>query len=132
MAASNSSKIPPQAQDVEKSILGAMLIDKDAPARVFDTLDENGFFSPQHQRIFRSMWELFQASQPIDVVTVSQELRKHGKSNGEESVYLSELAGNIPSSTNIDTHARILKEKALLRQTITFCADISNRAFMDA
>src|SRR5258706_14083184 len=105
----NSNKIPPQAQDVERSILGAMLIDKDAPARVFDTLDENGFFHPDHRRIFRSMWELFQASQPIDVVTVSQELRKHGKSNGEDSIYLSELAGKIPSSTNINPHARSLK-----------------------
>lgn len=123
-------RVPPQATDVEKLILGSILNDKEAITKVIDTLDESAFYSPHHQMIYRAMLSLFESSAPIDIVTVIEEMKKRGKLNEvEDPVYLTELSAGASSSANIEYHSRIVLEKALLRRLISSSQEIIARSF---
>lgn len=128
----DSRRIPPQAVDVEKAVLGAMLIDKESAPKVLDILDVESFYDPVHQRIFRSMLSLFEKSEPIDSVTVVEELRGRGDLNPtEDPLYITDLTMNVSSAANIEYHARIVLEKALMRSLISSASGIATRAYSD-
>lgn len=130
--ASINVRIPPQAVDVEKSVLGAMLIDKDAVPKVIELLDVTSFYNPTHQNIFQAMVSLFDKNDPIDTLTVVEELRRNGKLNAsEDPVYITQLTMDISSPANVEYHARIVLEKALMRSLISTSSEVMSRAYSE-
>jgi replicative DNA helicase len=123
-------RVPPQAVDVEMAVLGAMLLEKGALAKAIEILDESCFYKPAHQRIFEAMTALFERSEPVDLITLIDELRRRAeleKVGGE--YYLTELTTKVTSSANIEYHAHIVLEKALMRQLIVSSSDVISRAY---
>ncbi|MBD3344529.1 MAG: replicative DNA helicase [Chitinivibrionales bacterium] len=125
-----TQRIPPQAPDVERAVLGSMLIDASNVATAMEILDENCFYVTAHKRIYECMVSMFDKDVPLDVLTLSEELRKRGwlESVGAEP-YLSELVESIATSANIEHHAKILLEKSTLRQLISIAAEITTESF---
>ncbi len=119
---------PPYSAEAEISVLGGMLIDRDAVARAVETVDDSMFYREGHRRLFRAMARLFERGDVVDVITVSEELKKTGEMEqaGGHS-YLAELLDAVPTAANIEYHARIVREKALLRRLI----DASSRIIRD-
>jgi len=125
-------KIPPQARDLEEAVLGAILIEKDAISYVSDILKPESFYVDAHATIYRAIQNLFARSQPIDLLTVSEELRKEGQlENIGGAYYLSELTNKIGSSANIEYHARIVIQKFIQRELIHISNDIIKDAYED-
>jgi len=126
-------RVPPQAVEVEMSVLGAMLLEKEAIARALDMLTEEAFYKEAHRLIFQGMIALFDRSEPVDLVTLTEELRRRGvleKVGG--SYYLTELTNRLTSAANIEYHAKIVLEKALMRQLIASSNEVSGRAYEDS
>ncbi len=124
------ARVPPQAVDVEKSVLGAMLLDKEAVHTAIETIDESIFYRDAHRKIYQAMVALFDKNEPIDVITLSEELKK--REELEEiggDYYLTELAAMVPSSANIEYHLKIVRDKALLRKLIVACNSVVKSAY---
>ncbi len=125
-------KIPPQARELEEAVLGAILIEKDAISYVSDILKPESFYVDAHATIFRAIQTLFGKAQPIDLLTVTEELRKNAKL--EEvggAFYLSELTNKIASSANVEFHARIIIQKFIQRELIRISNDIIRDSYED-
>jgi replicative DNA helicase len=128
----SGGRIPPQAVDVEKAVLGAMLLDKEAVPKTLELLDPTSFYNPTHRKFFGAMMSLFEKDEPVDAVTVVEELRRQGNLNAaEDPVYITELTMNVTSAANVEYHARIVLEKALMRNLIASSAAITSRAYSD-
>ncbi len=123
-------KIPPQAVDVEEQVLGAMLLEKEAIAKVIEILDEDAFHADYHRKIYQAILAMFDHSEPVDTITLSEELRRRGHLElvGGEP-YLVELTMKVTSAANVEYHARIVLEKALMRTLIATTSTIAARAF---
>jgi len=116
---------PPVSLEAEVSVLGGMLIDPQAVVRVIEILDDSMFYREANRRLFQSMVRLFQTSQVIDVITLSEDLKKTGELEQAGGVgYLAQLLDAVPTAANIEYHARIVREKALLRRLIDASSDI--------
>ena len=126
-------KIPPQALELEEAVLGAMLIDKKGVDEVIDILQPDAFYKTSHQLIFEAIYQLFQDSQPIDLLTVSSELRKKGKLEavGGE-FYLVQLSQRVASSAHIEFHARIILQKFIQRSLIKISNEIIESAYKES
>lgn len=126
----NSIRLPPQALDVERTVLGSMLIDSNAIAVVFELLQEDSFYSSANRLIFSTMREMFEKNIPIDLLTVADMLRKKNllAAIGEET-YLAELAECIVTASNIEYYCNILREKAILRKLINISGEITTECF---
>ncbi len=112
-------KIQPQALPLEEVVLGAIMLDKDAIAIVIDILDDSSFYLDAHQLIYKAMRDLFIDDHPIDLLTVTEKLKKNGdldKIGGP--MFLVELTNRITSSANIEYHARIVAQKHIQRELI--------------
>jgi replicative DNA helicase len=126
----SGSRVPPQAVDVEKVVLGAMLIDKEAAPKALELLDPTSFYDPTHHKLFLAMQSLFEKGEPIDAVTVIEELRRKGTLNAsDDPLYITELTMNVTTSANVEYHARIVLEKALMRNLIAAASEVAARAF---
>jgi replicative DNA helicase len=116
---------PPYAPEAEISVLGGMLIDGDAVAKAIEIVDDTMFYREGNRRVFRAMARLFTRGQVVDPVTLREELQK---TDELESVggtnYLSELLDAVPTAANIEYHARIVRERALLRRLIEASSQI--------
>ena len=124
--------LQPQALDVEKAVLGALMIDKDAYAVVCEMLHPESFYEPRNQKVYAAVRDLSMAERPVDVLTVTEQLAKNG--DLEEvggPVYVAELSSRVASSANIEYHARIIAQKYLARQLISFASVIETKAFDD-
>ncbi|MBI4373159.1 MAG: replicative DNA helicase [Candidatus Omnitrophica bacterium] len=123
-------KIPPQNLEAEASVLGAMLFAPEAVSRALEVLEESFFYSEAHRMIFSAMINLFDRNQAIDLITVTEELRKHKQLEliGGAS-YLAQLTASVPTAANVEFHARIVKEKALLRNLIATATQIIQDSF---
>ena len=122
-------KLPPQALDLEEVVLGAMMIDKKGVDEVIDILTPEAFYKESHQLIFQSIFSLFQKSEPIDLLTVSNQLKKdnnHDRIGGD--FYLISLTQKVSSSAHIEFHARIILQKFIQRSLIK----ISNEIITDS
>ncbi|HEY0674126.1 MAG TPA: replicative DNA helicase [Longimicrobiales bacterium] len=116
---------PPYAPEAEISVLGGMLIDGDAVARALEVVDDSMFYREANRRIFRSMARLFQRGQVIDPITISEELKKTDELEFVGGLaYLAELLDAVPTAANIEYHARIVRERALLRKLIEASSQI--------
>ncbi len=122
-------KLPPQAIELEEVVLGAMMIDKKGVDEVIDILTIDAFYKEIHQNIFEAIFKLFQKSEPIDLLTVSNQLKKdktHEKIGGD--FYLISLTQKVSSSAHIEFHARIILQKFIQRSLIK----ISNEIITDS
>ena len=119
VARPSARRIPPQAVDVEQAILGAMLLEQGAIAQAIAVLVPDAFYRPEHERIYAAVLDLFEAGTPVDIVTLTEELRRREELDAVGgSYYLAELAGGVASAANVEYHARIISEKAVLRKLI--------------
>ena len=126
-------KIPPQAVDLEEAVIGAMLIDKKGVDEVIDILQEDAFYKEAHQHIFSAIHHLFETSEPIDLLTVSAQLRKMGtleKVGGD--FYLVQLSKKVSTSAHIEFHARIILQKFIQRSLIKISNEIIESSFKDS
>jgi replicative DNA helicase len=116
---SGSDRQPPYAPEAEISVLGGMLIDGDAVAKALEFVDDTMFYREANRRVFRSMTRLFQRGQVVDPVTLGEELSKTDELDGIGGMsYIAELLDAVPTAANIEYHARIVRERALLRRLI--------------
>ena len=109
----------PQNIEAEQSVLGAMLIDKNAVELISEQLKPEDFYRQTHQVIFKTMMELHSRKEAVDMVTVINELKKTEKLNDVGGIsYITFLAGKVPTAANATFHARIVVEKSILRQLV--------------
>lgn len=123
-------RIPPQDLDAEQSVLGAMMISKEAIALGMGKVKPDYFYREAHTHIFNAIFSLYRSNEPVDLVTVSSELKKMDKleeSGGRK--YLAELADYVPTAKNIEKYATIVMEKALLRRLIDAGSSIIGESF---
>lgn len=124
--------LQPQALDVEKAVLGALLIDKDAYSVVCEILYPESFYEPRNQKVYSAIRTLSMAEQPVDILTVAEQLAKQGDLEDVGGpVYITELSSRVASSANVEHHARIIAQKFLARQLISFASGIETKAFDD-
>ncbi len=123
-------RVPPQDQDAEQAILGAMLIDPEAVPRAIEILRAEDFYRPAHRILFQAMVDLADHEQPVDVVTTAAALRQSGQIEGVGgAAYLAELQDVVATSANVAYHARIVAERALLRGLIEAGTDIVRQGY---
>jgi replicative DNA helicase len=123
-------KIPPQNLAAEQSVIGSMLLDKNAVIRVIESLRPDSFYRDAHRFIYEAVLELFDRGEPVDLVTVTEALRKSGKLDAVGgSVYIADLINSVPTSANVEYYARIVEEKAVLRRLIEAGTKIVSDAF---
>ncbi len=112
-------RVPPQAPDVEQAVLGAMLIEREAIPRAIEVLPPDAFYDPRHTKIYNAILSLFERSNPVDMITLSDELRRREELESVGGAYyITELTTVVASSANVEYHARIIAEKSLLRKLI--------------
>jgi replicative DNA helicase len=120
----------PRAPEAEQAVIAAMLMDTDAILRASEHVDDTMFYDERHRRIFRAMISISQRSEVVDPVTLGNELARRGEldaSGGKE--YIGELIDAVPTAANVEYHAKIVKEKALLRRLIETSTTIITEAF---
>ncbi len=123
-------KIPPQNVEAEAGVLGAMLFTPDAVSRALEVLQESFFYSEAHRLIFSAMLSLFDRNQAIDLITITEELRKRKQLEAIGGAsYLAQLTASVPTAANVEYHAKIVKEKALLRNLIATATQIIQESF---
>ncbi len=125
-------KIQPQAIELEEVVLGALMIDNESLSDTIDSLQPEYFYKPDHQKIFEAIINLFNNNKPVDILTVSEELKRM---DALESIggmlYISQLTNNVSSSSNTEFHARIIAEKFIKRSLISISNNIIGDAFND-
>jgi len=112
-------RIPPQAVELEKAVLGSIMLDSESMWRIVNVIDETCFYREEHRKIYAAMFALFERQEPYDLLTVTEELKKnkHLESVGGAS-YLAEILATVATSSNAEYHARQILEKYLLRKVI--------------
>ncbi len=123
-------KVPPSSIDAEKSTLGSMLLDRDAIAKVVEILRVDDFYREVHGTIFTAITDLFDKGEPVDLVTVSEELRE--KEELEDiggASYITSLVNSVPTAANVDHYAKIVEEKSILRKLIKASSQISQLGY---
>jgi replicative DNA helicase len=129
-------KVPPYSAEAEISVVGAVLIDREAVYRIMDVVTPEDFYDDRHKYIMRIVYNLAREQKPIDIVSVSDGLKKINKLVEVGGVtYLARLADSVPNSANAEYYAEVVKEKSLLRQLIRIGSEISDLGFnasMDA
>ncbi|MBQ9931693.1 MAG: replicative DNA helicase, partial [Firmicutes bacterium] len=132
MASAGLERIPPHNEDAEKSVLGAVLLDKDALSDVLELLQPEDFYNEMHQEIYRTIKELYRKSSPVDILTVSDELKKR---KSLEMVggraYIALLSTSVPSTANAVQYAKIIEEKSVLRKLIASASDIMEKGYQE-
>ena len=123
-------KLPPQDIDAEKSVLGSILIDKNVVVDVMDFLRPDHFYKTSHQNIFNAIVSLYEKRDPIDIITLQNELTKLGKLEEVGGVtYLSELVYFVPTSSNAQHHAKLVQEASIRRNLISSASKIAELAY---
>jgi len=122
-------KLPPQDIEAERSVLGALMLDRTATVKVADIIAPIDFYHPAHQKIFGSILELFERGEPIDLLTISANLKgKKELQNVGGMDYLSELVANVPTSAHVERYAELVKENRVRRDLIEASSDINEQA----
>ncbi|WP_312902771.1 replicative DNA helicase [Chryseobacterium taichungense] len=126
-------KMPPNALDFERLVIGTFLIDKKGLDHSIDLLTPEVFYDPRHQVIFSTILKLYEGNQPVDLMTIIQDLKKDGKLNlaGGDS-YIIDLTMGVSSSAHIEYHVRVILEKYILRSLINVSANVIDAAYKEA
>lgn len=125
-----SQKLPPQSLEAEYSVLGGLMLEREAFDQVADLIDAADFYKPSHQIIYRIISDLHHKAQPVDLVTVTNALQSKNELDvigGPE--YLLSLLDKVVSAANIDSHAKIIHEKSLLRRLISTSSGLIEKAY---
>lgn len=123
-------RIQPQAPEFEEAVLGALMIERDAYSLVSEILKPESFYEHKHQLIYAAITELVMNQKPVDILTVKEQLSKRGELDEVGGpFYITQLSGKVASSAHIEYHARIIAQKALARELITFSSNIQSKAF---
>ncbi len=126
-------KVPPQAIDMEEAVLGAIMLEKEAVITILDILKPASFYKEAHQKIFKAISDLSSREYPVDLYTVTEELRAHDELESVGGpVYLTQLTSKVVSAANVDYHARIVAQKYIQRELIRVSTEIQNRSFDDS
>nr|WP_229310966.1 replicative DNA helicase [Larkinella soli] len=132
LAPTGLGKLPPQAIDLEEAVLGALMIEKDALSTVIDILKPESFYKEANQKIYNAIVTLFGNAEPVDMLTVTQQLRKTGEI---EMVggggYITDLTTRVSSAANIEYHARVIAEASIKRALIAVATEIQRDAYED-
>ena len=129
---SPTGKLPPQRLEMEAAVLGALMLEKDALTTVIDILKPHSFYKDGHQRIYKAINNLFDKSEPIDQLTVVQELREMGELEAAGGVgYVAGLTMHINSAAHVESHARKILEAAIKRELIRNASDVLRDAYED-
>jgi len=125
-------KIPPQAKELEEVVLGAMMLEGNAVATVIDILKPDSFYVNANKLVFLAIHSLFNKSKPIDILTVTEELKLMGKlEDAGGAFYIAELTSRIASAANVEHHARIVAQKFIQRELIRISSDIIKSSYED-
>jgi replicative DNA helicase len=125
-------KVPPQAVELEEAVLGALMLEQNSLVDVLDILSVDCFYKESHKVIFKSIIELFSKSEPIDLLTVTQSLRKNGTLEiAGGAFYVTELTSKVGSCANIEYHSRIIFEQYLKRELIRISGETQQGSFED-
>ncbi|MEM6327856.1 MAG: replicative DNA helicase [Bacteroidota bacterium] len=124
-----AGRMPPQAQDVERSVLGALLLEREAIPKAIEILPADSFYDGRHTKIYAAIQALFERANPVDLVTLSEELKRRGDYETIGGYYLTELTTSVASAANVEYHARIIAEKSLLRKLITTMTGVVGEAY---
>lgn len=125
-------KLPPQARDLEEAVLGAVMIEQDAINDVIDILKDETFYVDAHQRIWRAIRMLYQSQIPVDLLTVTEQLKKNGDLDSAGGpFYIAQLTNKVGSAANVEYHARIMAEKFIQRQLISSSTEVIKEAYED-
>ena len=125
-------KLQPQAVDLEEAVLGALMLEKDALTIVIEILQVESFYKESHQKIYEAILQLFDNSEPVDILTVTNQLRKNGTLEfAGGSFYISGLTQRVNSAANVEYHARIVSEMAIKRELISIASEIEKEAYED-
>ena len=130
MANDINTKIPPQNTEAEQCLLGCLMLDKEAIVKVVDFIRAEDFYKGLHQDIYSAMVELYEKSDPIDIVSVSARLKERNKLEDiGGSAYLSSLINTVPTATHVSNYAKIVRQKKILRDLISASEEIGLSAF---
>lgn len=125
-------RVPPQALDMEEAVLGALMLEKEAVITVLDILRPESFYKEAHQKIFSAIASLSNKDFPVDLYTVTEELRASGELDSVGGpVYLTQLTSKVVSAANVEYHARIVLQKYIQRELIRVSSEIQVRSFDD-
>jgi replicative DNA helicase len=123
-------RLPPQNIEAEQSVLGAIILDNEALSRAVESLSPEDFYKETHRRLYGAMLSLYEKNEPVDIVTLTDYLRRSNEIDAVGGVsYLSFLANGVPTSANIKYHAKIVREKALLRALIRTATQIATDVY---
>lgn len=122
-------KVPPHNLEAETSVLGAILIDKDAINVASEILAPTDFYDNKNGAIFSAMLALYDVRSPIDIVTLSSELKKQKTADGITTVYITDLVNSVPTAANVEQYAKLIKENSIKRKLIHLAANISEDSF---
>ncbi|HHZ13525.1 MAG TPA: replicative DNA helicase [Clostridiales bacterium] len=124
------SRMPPHNMEAEQSVLGCMLLDKESVATATDFLKAEDFYAEAHKEIFESMLDIYDHGDPVDLVTVTEQLRQRGTLEAVGGVaYISDLSMVVPSTANIRYYVSIVEEKSILRRLISVCNEIIKQSY---
>lgn len=130
MQTNKNFKTPPHDLEAEKSVIGSLMLDKNAIIKIADIVNEEDFYGAEHQKIYSAVLELYEKNQPIDILTVSAKLKDRNQlSDIGGSAYLTELINFVPSATHITHYAQIIREKKVLRDLVSTSGDIFEQVF---
>jgi replicative DNA helicase len=126
-------KIPPQAIDLEEAVLGAIMLEKDAILEVIDILSPECFYKEEHQKIFQAVLNLSSSNKAIDILTVTEELKKTKVLDEVGGpLYITQLTSRVASAAHLEYHARIVAQKHIQRELIRVSSEIQSKAFEDS
>ena len=122
--------LQPQAPDIERLVLGALMVDKDAFSMISELVRPETFYEPRNQKIFQAIQTLSLAEKPVDIATVTEQLKRDGTLEDVGGpIYLLDLNQHVASSAHIEYHAKILAQKSLARQLISYASMLETKAF---
>ena len=123
-------RVQPQATELEEAVLGALMIEQDAYAQVGEFLRPETFYEHRHQLIYAAIRDLAINQKPVDILTVRQQLSQKGElEDAGGAFYIAELTSKVATSAHIEYHARIIAQKYLAREMITYTSNIQTKAF---
>ncbi|HLA01009.1 MAG TPA: replicative DNA helicase, partial [Thermodesulfovibrionales bacterium] len=129
---SHIDRLPPQNVEAEQSIIGAILIDNEALPKALEIIGIDDFYKTSHRKIFRSMVELFDRNEPIDLITLTDYMKRSDELDAVGGVsYLSSLVNMVPTAANIKYHSKIVREKGLLRSLLSSATEIASKVYED-
>ncbi len=123
-------RLPPQSLEAEQAVLGAIILEGESITKAIELLSAEDFYRESHRKIYNAMLELFNKNEPIDLITLTENLKDKGELEDIGGLsYLSTLATVVPTAANIRYHAKLVREKALLRAVIRACTEIVTKVY---